>query len=61
MKPFRTLIAALLFLAAPSLLFAQHPLSGEVRVSADTQELQQVPRVAANPSGEPRVARIWLA
>ncbi|HEY0553461.1 MAG TPA: hypothetical protein VGG20_04295 [Thermoanaerobaculia bacterium] len=52
MRSLRVLIPILLFLAAPSLLFAQHPLSGEVRVSADTQELQQVPRVAANPSGE---------
>jgi hypothetical protein len=52
MKPFRALIAALLFLAVPSLLFAQHPLTGEIRVSADTQEIQQLPRVATNPAGE---------
>jgi hypothetical protein len=52
MKTLRILIPTLLFLAAPSLLLAQHPLTGETRVSADTQEVQQVPRLAANPAGE---------
>ena len=52
MKSFRVLIPALLFLAIPSLLFAQHPLSGEVRVSPDSQERQELPQIATNRTGE---------
>jgi hypothetical protein len=52
MKTFRILIAVLLFLAVPALLFAQRPLSGEVRVSADSHELQQFPHVATNRTGQ---------
>jgi hypothetical protein len=52
MKSFRVLIPVLLFLAIPSLLFAQHPLSGEVRVSADSQEQQELPQIATNRMGE---------
>jgi hypothetical protein len=52
MKSFRALIPALLFLAVPSLLFAQRPLGGEVRVSADSQERQELPQIATNRTGE---------
>jgi hypothetical protein len=52
MKSFRVLIPALLFLAVPSLLFAQRPLGGEVRVSADSQEHQELPQIATNRTGE---------
>ena len=52
MKTFRVLSLMLLFLVVPSLLFAQRPLSGEVRVSTDSRELQQFPHVATNRTGE---------
>jgi hypothetical protein len=52
MKSFRFLIPALLFLAVPALLLAQHPVTGEVRVSADTQDVQELPRIATNRTGE---------
>jgi hypothetical protein len=52
MKPFRTLIAVLLFLAVPSVLLAQHPVTGEVRVSVGSQDVQELPRIATNRTGE---------
>jgi hypothetical protein len=52
MKTFRVLSLMLLFLVVPSLLFAQRPLTGEVRVSVDSRELQQFPHIAANRTGE---------
>ncbi|HTG34284.1 MAG TPA: hypothetical protein VLB76_15250 [Thermoanaerobaculia bacterium] len=52
MKSFRVLSLMLLFLIVPSLLFAQRPLSGEVRVSTDSRELQRFPHVATNRTGE---------
>ena len=52
MKTFRVLSLMLLFLVVPSLLFAQRPLSGEVRVSTDSRQLQQFPHVATNRTGE---------
>jgi hypothetical protein len=52
MKTLRVLIPTLLFLAAPSLLLAQHPLSGDLRVNVETGESQQFPHLAANPMGE---------
>ena len=52
MKSFRVLSLMLLFLIVPSLLFAQRPLSGEVRVSVDSRQLQQFPHVATNRTGE---------
>ncbi|HEY0515306.1 MAG TPA: hypothetical protein VGH73_25635 [Thermoanaerobaculia bacterium] len=52
MRPVRVLSSLLLFLAVPSLLFAQRPLTGEVRVSADSRELQQFPHLATNRAGQ---------
>ena len=52
MKTFRVLSLMLLFLVVPSLLLAQRPLSGEVRVSTDSRELQRFPHVATNGTGE---------
>jgi hypothetical protein len=52
MKTFRVVSLMLLSLISPSLLFAQRPLTGEVRVSVDSRQLQQFPHVATNRSGE---------
>jgi hypothetical protein len=51
MKTVRVLVPVLLFLALPALLLAQHPVSGDLQVNADTHATQQIPRVATNRSG----------
>lgn len=52
MKTFRIPILALLFLAVPALAFAQHPLGGDLPVSAGGAAAQRFPHVAANALGE---------
>jgi hypothetical protein len=59
MKSLRLLIPALLFLAVPSLVLAEHPVTGEVRVSVGSQDVQELPRIATNRAGEFVV--IWRA
>jgi hypothetical protein len=52
MKTFRISILALLFLAVPTLLLAQHPLGGDLPVSTGAGAAQRFPHVAANALGE---------
>lgn len=52
MKIFRIPILVLLFLAVPTLLFAQHPLGGDLPVSVGLAEAQRFPHLAANAMGE---------
>lgn len=52
MRTFRVLSLMLLALIIPSLLLAQHPLSGDLRVNLDTGDAHRFPHLATNPSGE---------
>jgi hypothetical protein len=52
MKTFRIPILVLLFLAVPTLSFAQRPLSGDLQVSTGAGAAQRFPHVAANALGE---------
>ncbi len=52
MKTFRIPALALLLLAVPTLLLAQHPLGGDLPVSVGAAGAQQLPHLAANAMGE---------
>jgi hypothetical protein len=52
MKTFRIPILVLLFLAVPTLSLAQHPLGGDLPVSAGAGAAQRFPHLAANAIGE---------
>ena len=52
MKTFRIPILVLLFLAVPALALAQHPLGGDLQVSAGGAAAQRFPHLAANALGE---------
>ena len=52
MKTFRIPILVLLFLAIPTLSFAQHPLGGDLPVSTGAGGNQRFPHLAANAMGE---------
>ncbi len=52
MKTFRIPMLVLLLLAVPALAFAQHPLGGDLPVSAGGAAAQRFPHLAANAMGE---------